>query len=270
MRSVLRAAIPLALLAAALVRIPGWSDPMALNPPAIKQETQKHLRAETIIQRSLEQNRQREQWLAGYQVSRHYHLENEVLENDSDMKVEVSYKSPDQLHFEILSQQGSGFVADRIWRRILEAEQEALKPLLKQRSAITLENYSFELRGEEMLAGRPAYVLAVTPKREDTFLFLGQIWIDQQDFALARAEGTMPKRPSFWIRKIEFVRTFKKVGPLWFAKRTEGTVEVLLLGTTWITITSGDYQIHLNSAGFFPPAGARRTAPPSHFGEARR
>ena len=66
------------------------------------------------------------------------------------------------------------------------------------------------------MAGRAAYVLEIKPKRNDKFLFEGRIWVDAEDYALARAEGKPVKKPSFWTKSIHFVQIYQKCGPVWF------------------------------------------------------
>ena len=214
--------------------------------------------AEAIVARLQEENARRDRRLAGYQVRRVYYLKNELSKKEARMEVEVVFESPAELRFTVHSQQGSGFLARRVFGRMMEGEQESLAADAKQRSALTPENYDFVLRGEEKLRGRGTYRLQVTPRREDTFLFAGQIWIDAEDFALVEAEGTVSKRPSFWTRKIDFRRTFKKVGPFWLPERTESITEVLLFGTAWVTIENGDYRVRLEPRA---QQGARITSP---------
>ncbi len=141
----------------------------------------------------------------------------------------------------------------RVFGRMMEGEQESLTAENKRRSAMTPENYDFRLAGEERVEGRRAYKLEITPRREDTFLFAGMIWVDAEDFAVVRATGRPAKRPSFWTRKIDFVRTFKKVGPFWLPHRTESVTEVFLFGTSWATIENGDYRVRLQPAASSPP-----------------
>lgn len=206
------------------------------------------LSALEIVTRLKEANQRRDELMAGYEVLRRYHLKNELSDNRATMEVEVTFHAPSELNFEIRSQDGSGFLARRVFGRMMEGEQESLQPENKRRSALVPKNYQFELEGQETLEGRPAYRLQVKPRREDTFLFEGRIWVDAEDFALVRAEGSPVKRPSFWTRKIDFVRTFKKVGPFWLPERTESITEVFLFGTSWATIDNADYRVRLRTA----------------------
>jgi len=210
------------------------------------------LTAEEIIARLQESNKKRDELLAGWQVTRRYHLKNELSQSETKSEVEARFEAPAQLAFTTRSQEGSGTLAKQVFGRMMDGEKESVQPEGRRRSAMTSENYQFRLVGRELLNGRPAYKLAITPKREDTFLVEGHIWVDAADFAVVRGQGRAVKRPSFWTRSILLTRTFKKVGPFWLPHRTESTNEVLLFGTTWVTIENGDYRVRLK-----PGANAR-------------
>jgi hypothetical protein len=210
-------------------------------------QTAPELAADEIVTRLQEANRKRDELLAGWQVVRRYHLRNELSKKETKSEVEVRFDAPAQFRFTTRSQEGSGTLARQVFGRMMDGEKESVQAEGKQRSAMTPANYEFRLVGREELSGRPAYKLAISPKREDTFLIEGHVWVDAVDFAVVRAEGRVVKRPSFWTRSIQLVRTFKKVGPFWLPHRTESTNEVLLFGTTWVTIENGDYRVRLQA-----------------------
>jgi hypothetical protein len=220
--------------------------------PKCSAQAAPEITAEQIVARLQEANRRREQRLAGWHVIRRYHLKNELSKEETKSEVEVRFESPALLSFTTRSQEGSDTLAKQVFGRMMEGEKESVQAEGRQRSALTPDNYDFRLAGRETLNGRPAYRLAITPRREDTFLIEGHIWVDAEDFAVVRGEGHAVKRPSFWTRSIQLVRTFKKVGPFWLPHRTESTNEVLLFGTTWVTIENGDYRVRLK-----PGANAR-------------
>ena len=62
-----------------------------------------------------------------------------------------------------------------------------------------------------------------------------------QDYALVRVEGKPAKSPSFWIKDVHFVHTYKKSGPQWFPNSTESVTDVRVFGTTKVTINYFDY-----------------------------
>ena len=104
---------------------------------------------------------------------------------------------------------------------MLATEAEASSPEMRLKTRLSPENYEFHMVRDALLGDRMAYVIDVVPKRSDEHLFEGQIWIDTQDYALARVEGKPAKNPSFWIHSVHFVHTYQKSGPFWFPASTE-------------------------------------------------
>lgn len=82
-------------------------------------------------------------------------------------------------------------------------------------SAITPANYRLELIGEEAVGPYRCYVLRAIPKRVDKYLFVGKVWVDEDDFAVVRIEGRPAASLSFWIKRAEFVRQYQKIGGFW-------------------------------------------------------
>lgn len=111
-----------------------------------------------------------------------------------------------------------------------------------------------------MLDGRKSYLINVVPKRREERLFEGQIWVDAQDYALARVEGKPARNPSFWIRSVHFVHTYKKSGLFWFPFSTESETDVRIFGSTSVDISYFDYSPNPVAA----PETARAAAPGGH------
>ncbi len=83
--------------------------------------------------------------------------------------------------------------------------------------------------------------LNVKPKRKEKYLFQGLIWVDAEDYALVRAEGSPAKNPSFWTKSTHFVQLYRKAGPLWFPLATQSVTEARIFGTTDVNIEYFDY-----------------------------
>ena len=43
--------------------------------------------------------------------------------------------------------------------------------------------------GQESVNERPSYVIAIAPKTQNKYLVRGKIWVDLDDYAIARIEG---------------------------------------------------------------------------------
>jgi hypothetical protein len=178
----------------------------------------------------------------GYTGRREYILENHLLQKRAEMQVAVTCDRNGAKHFQVISERGWRAANKLVLRKMLEAEAASSQPDVRPKSRITADNYTFRMMGTDTPERRTAYVIEVTPKRQDKALFRGRIWVDAEDYALARIEGQTAKSPSFWIRRIRFVRDYYKCGQLWFPMETTSVTATRIFGKTNVTIRYLDYQ----------------------------
>jgi hypothetical protein len=157
------------------------------------------------------------------------------------MLVQVRGDADGTKHFEVVSEDGWKAAHKHVLRKMLESESETSRPEMRGKSKINPENYEFKFAGTELVGDRPAYVLEVTPKRKEKYLFRGHIWVDAEDYALVRAEGNPAKNPSFWTKSTHFVHTYQKNGALWFPNSTKSVTEAIIFGSTDVNIEYFDY-----------------------------
>ena len=74
------------------------------------------------------------------------------------------------------------------------------------------------------------------------------MWVDAQDYAIARIEGQPAKNPSFWIHSTHFVAQYQKSGPFWYPISTTSITDARIFGTTDVSIRYFDYSPLSNSA----------------------
>jgi outer membrane lipoprotein-sorting protein len=238
---------PLILL---LLRLPAFAQQATVSTP---------LTAEEVINRVVEKNELRAQALASYSSLRTYHLDCHCLSHKkADMTVRIDYQSPNKKEFTILSESGSGTVRNRVFKKLLEAELESMREENQQRSAITPENYTFELIEYQKSDTDEFYVLDAQPRNKNKFLFRGHIWVNAKDFAITRVEGEPAVNPSWWTEKTNFKRRYQKVGDFWLPESNESETKVRIFGTAFLTIEYRDYQITPASATV---AAAQEKAP---------
>ena len=204
--------------------------------------------AEEVVARMMDHDVQRQATLHGYSGLRHYVLENEHHHKRAEMLVRINCREDGLKEFETVSESGWGAALHHVFPRLLESERDASRPGTRQRSRITHENYSFQMVGTDHINGRPSYVMAVTPKSNSNYLIQGRIWVDADDYAIVRIEGKPAKSPSFWIKSVQFVHTYKKAGPFWFPESDHSVTDARIFGATQLTIDYTDYL--LNSATF--------------------
>jgi len=228
----------------------GWFLPtlalLAACIPAVAQQAtvSAPLNADEVIWRVVQMNEHRANALESYSSIRSYHLECHCLSHKkADMVVRADYEAPNKKVFTIVSESGSGTVRTRVFKKLLEAEQESMREENQQRSAITPQNYTFQLTDYQKLAGNEFYVLEARPLTKNKFLFRGRIWVDAKDFAIAQVEGEPAVNPSWWTVKTDFTRSYQKIGSFWLPESNESETKVRIFGSAVLTIKYGEYQI---------------------------
>lgn len=197
--------------------------------------------AAEIVNRMAANDLARQASIEGYAGMRRYVLENHKFHKRAEMLVHVQGDRDGTKHFEVVSEDGWGGARKHVLRKMLESESETSRPQMRAGARLIPENYDFVLIGSELLGGRAAYVLEIRPKRKEKYLFEGRIWVDVEDYALARAEGKPAKKPSFWTKSIDFVQIYQKCGSVWFPLSTQSVTEAHIFGATDVTIEYFDY-----------------------------
>jgi len=197
--------------------------------------------AQEIVTRMAALDMKRQSSIEGYEGMRRYVLQNQKLQKRAEMLVSVQGDVDGTKHFEVMSEEGWKAANAHVLRKMLESESETSRPELRAMTKLNFTNYEFVVLRAELAAGRMAYVLEIKPKRKEKYLFQGRIWVDAQDYALVRAEGSPAKNPSFWTKTTRFVQVYQKRGSLWFPLSTESVTEARFFGTTDVNIEYFDY-----------------------------
>jgi outer membrane lipoprotein-sorting protein len=214
------------------------SDPLPLAAPA-------PLNAEQVVQNLVRMNLERAQALLAYQGTRIYRIEYHGFPStrSAEMVVDVKYQSPGTKAFTILSATGSKVIIDKVFKKLLQGEKEALEAENQKRTALNNDNYVFTLIGCETTLTGSVYLLLVEPRTKDKFLYRGRIWVDAEDFAVVRMEVEPAKNPSFWTKNAEVEQAYVKVSGFWLPAQHHSLSTIRLLGRADLTIDYKDYQI---------------------------
>jgi hypothetical protein len=201
------------------------------------------LSGDEILSRLMEHNRQRESLLRRYSVKRTYSAEGTPGKVYAVEEVRMSYTAPGEKSFELISGHGSWVVRDLVFSRLRETEAATAKGNDRRDSSITPANYRFVTLGTEQLDGRLCYVVQATPVHKNKYLFEGRVWIDAAEFAVARIEGHPAANPSFWTHRIEFVRSYTKVGDFWLPSKDATVADIRLYGRKTLNIDHYSYVL---------------------------
>jgi len=207
--------------------------------------TKAPLTAEQVVKKLEEKNQERALALRQFQGSRVYRMQYRGFpgNRDAEMTVTIEYHSPETKKFSIVSQSGSKFIIDHVFKKLLEGEQEAANDENRQRTALDTTNYDFSLAGYETPPEGPRYILAIVPKTKNKFLYRGKIWVDANDFAVTQIEAQPAKSPSFWIKKSEIQHKYIKVGDFWLPAENHTQSWIRLGGRADLTIEYKDYMV---------------------------
>jgi hypothetical protein len=203
------------------------------------------LSAEEIVNRLVQRNLERAHALGAYQGTRIYRLDYHGFPSSrsAEMIVDVKYRSPGTKEFSIRSEQGSQLIIERVFKRMLQSEKEAISEENQSRVALNHDNYSFTLAGYESTPAGSFYILSVEPRTNNKLLYRGRIWVDGEDFAVTRIEGAPAKNPSFWTKETKIVQVYTKVGDFWLPASNRSTSAIRLGGQANFTIDYQNYQI---------------------------
>lgn len=215
---------------------------------------------EQVVLNLEQRNAQRAAALQQFEGKRTYRMQYRGLlgDKDAEMVVKVSFHAPNVKDFTVVSQSGSKFVIDHVFKKLLEGEQEAAQGENRQDTALTRQNYNFELAGYEITAQGAQYVLNLLPRTRNKFLYRGKIWVDAKDFAIVRIEAEPGRTPSMWIKKTDITHRYLKVNNFWLPAENRTESFIRLGGKATLSIQYQDYRIIKAT-----PLGAPRVTRPA-------
>lgn len=202
------------------------------------------LTAEQVVKKLQEKSSERTAALEQYQVTRVYRMQYHGFPSDreAEMVVNMTYRAPNSKEFTVVSQSGSKFILEHVFKKLLDGEQEASDEENRRHTALNPENYDFTSAGYEDTADGGRYVLNLVPKTKNKFLYRGRIWVDAKDFAVVRIKGEPGKNPSFWIKKTDIEHSYEKVNDFWLPAQNHTESVIRLGGVASLSIEYKDYR----------------------------
>ncbi len=247
-----RGRLTTALVAAGFVSMSmfcGWAHAQAAqgNPPelAAPLEPLRPGVAESQLFSEVEaHNEKRRSALRDYAALRTY----QVLDLKGQVHAEevgrMVFQAPDKKTFVVTSESGSGVIRRMALNPLISSEIETAAGKQHHDSAISAENYSLDLLGEQQVGPYHCFVAQAVPKRKDKYLFEGKLWIDVNDYAVVRIEGHPAKKLSFWIESADFVRQYQKIDGFWLPEKDQTLVHVRFYGKKVLTIDHQNYVVN--------------------------
>jgi hypothetical protein len=213
---------------------------------AAQSASQIQLTLPQVVEKLVERNGERAKALESYKAKRVYNLDYVGFPSGlhADMAVDMAYYAPATKEFHVTSENGPRWLVNRVLRKLLETEQEAIQEQNRQGIELNPNNYDFKAIAYEQNDSGCTYVLTVEPKIATKFVYRGRVWVDNKDFAVCRIEAEPAKNPSIWIKKTEIRHLYKKVGDFWLPAENQSISTIRFDGRATLTIKYADYEIH--------------------------
>jgi len=159
-----------------------------------------------------------------------------------EYELQRKFEAPHSLQFTPVHFTGDGFVKSNVITRLLQSEVDHVQKDDPALTAISPANYKFAYKGASNIENRVVHVFQVKPQKKRVGLFKGRIYLDAYTGALVRAEGSLVKSPSFFVKHIEFVQQFADIQSFTLPIRMHSEAKARIVGRTIVDIVHRDYQ----------------------------
>lgn len=149
------------------------------------------------------------------------------------LDVHTNFSTDAGLHYQVTAEGGSGYIRSRVLRSLLDEEQRLIARRGERSVALTTENYRFAPEGidDEGLA-----IVGMRPLRKDRALIAGRMLMTL-DGELHRVEGRLAKNPSFWVTRVNLVRSYRRINGALMPVSLATTAQLRLLGASELRMT---------------------------------
>jgi len=164
--------------------------------------------------------------------------------------------APKTLLFTPLRFVGDNFVKSHVIARLLQAEVDHASKGESVRTAINDANYKFSYKGLDEIDDCVVHVFQVKPRGKRPGLFKGRIYLDASNGSLRRAEGTLVKTQSFFIKKIDFSQDYADINGYTLPVHVRSLAKTRLVGRAAVEIATDAYDLD-TSANADTPTGSQ-------------
>jgi hypothetical protein len=192
-----------------------------------------------------------------FRALRHLEARNDKFEKSAWMDV---WTEGDRsgFRYQIVAEEGSEYIRSRVFRATLETERKVWASGAPDKAGVTPDNYVFEVREPQ-----PDGLASVTvkPRRNDLLLVDGWIFLNPEDGELVRMEGRLTKSPSFWTRRVEIVRWYRRIAGFRMPVALETVANVRIAGVSTFQMSYEYESVNAERVGHPQPRMMARARP---------
>ena len=187
--------------------------------------------------------------VASFTVNEHYavYRGKDEIHPAAEMTVKTTYDKGTGKSYTIVSQSGSAIIRKFGLLPLLENEKSINQPGNAERSWFTSANYDMELKSGRIQRqdGRDCIALSVKPQRKAPNRIDGTLWVDANDYQIARIEGVASKNPSVLAGTTQMMRQYENVNGFAMATHARAESNSFLFGRIVVIIDYRDYQLRV-------------------------
>ncbi len=190
-----------------------------------------------------------------HQVRALRHLEARNDHFDSSAWIDVwTEADADGFRYRIVDAGGSDYIRAHVLVAALESERQLWQSGDMNRASFTPENYEFESGGVQPDG---LVSMVVKPRHKEQLFVEGSLYLTPDDGDLVRLEGRLAKSPSFWARRVDIVRWFRRFAGVRMPVTVESVASVRIAGRSTFRMTYEYETVNGQRVGA-PQAGVAR------------
>jgi hypothetical protein len=192
----------------------------------------------TYLHRAAQQNAQ----LSAYSAVTVVRAQLPDSSQQGEFELQRKFEAPHTLLFTPLHYTGDGFVKNNVITRLLQSEVDHVQKDDPNLTAVSPLNYKFSYKGAGHIQDRLVHIYQVKPHKKRAGLFKGRVYLDVHTGTLVRAEGSVVKSPSFFVKHIEFWQEYADVQSFTLPVHIHSEAKARIVGRTIVDIVHRDYQ----------------------------
>ena len=147
-----------------------------------------------------------------------------------------TYLDPDgTFRFDVIRQNGSGVIRERVLVAALEAEQHSRNRGETGQAELTTTNYDFQVDTDAKEDG--LVTIHLFPRRKTPMLLVGTVTVRQRDGDVVRINGSPSERPSSWTTHVDIVRRYERIARVRVPVEMSSRADVRLAGDATFSMT---------------------------------
>jgi hypothetical protein len=192
-----------------------------------------------------------------FRALRHLEARSDRFEKSASMDVWTEGDATG-FRYQIVAEEGSDYIRSHVFRASLETEKKVWASGEPDKSGITPDNYTFEEGGTH---ADGLISLVVKPRRTGVLMVDGSIFLNPDDGELVRMEGRLSKSPSFWTRRIQIVRWYKRFVGFRMPVALESVANVRIAGMSTFRMSYEYESVNKQQIGHPQPRLLARARP---------